>query len=697
MTKNALLELSVEELPSSYIEPARAQMASIAEGLLQSNRLSYKAIVTQATPRRLALIIEDLAEKSEDRIEEALGPAIKVGRDAQGNFTMAAKGFAARHSIDVEKLTIKKTDKGEYFCAVKKIPGEKSEKLLKDIFLQVITRLSFPKTMVWEPSLFKFARPLRAIIALYGEKIIKISIAGIKSAKCTGGLHTLTKKKITVSSAERYMTTMQNNCIIANPEERREVLKKIVDSTAKRAKGNVIPDEELLNEVNYLVEHPVAVLGSFDEKYLELPHEVLITCMRKKQKYFAMLDGQGHLMNHFVGIRNGVSEHQDIVREGYEKVLSARLSDAEFFFRQDTRTALAVKVEKLKGVLLHEKLGTVYDKAARVKELALFINNSLNAVPGFPLEKAVIEESAELSKVDLVTEMVFEYPELQGVMGRIYASKEGKPDSVAYAIEQHYWPLSAEGKLPETESALVLALADKLDTLACDFAIGLIPSGSADPYGLRRMGAGVVRILKEKKLRLPLRALIEKAFSILPAHLKDNKDASGKLADFLRQRIENIFTAEGCRFDEVRAVMASSSDDITDLACRLDALKSIRRQPDFEPLAGAFKRAANILKQAQKMQIAVPDTFNDGPTSEPAEKDLFESVRLMESEIKGLFDNRDYTSALQKMVGIKPKVDEFFNKIMVMDKDETVRANRLALLKYTTKLFFKILDFSLLQ
>lgn len=693
MVKNALLEIGTEELPSSYIGPAIKQMADLAAQMLQAHRLSYGAIAVYATPRRLALAIEKLEEKSEDRVEEITGPALRAGKDAQGNFTPAAIGFAAKHGIAPEKLGVKKTEKGEYLCVSRKIPGEKTEKVLPGLFPELIGKLYFPKTMVWEKSKFRFARPLRAILALYGDKVVKFTLAGVKSANWTIGLHTLSTKKISIPAPERYVTALRNNCVIIDPAERRGILDKIVESTAKRAKAKVLDDAGLADEVNNLVEHPVAVLGHFDEKYLKLPPEVLVTCLRKKQKCFAMEDASGALSNSFIGIRNGISEYQDVVREGYERVLTARLADAEFFFNQDTKAPLIDKFEKLKGVVFQQKLGSVHDKALRVEVLAHYVNELL----GSPVENAKLERAARLSKADLVTEMVFEYPELQGVIGRIYATLGGEDGSVAQAVEQHYWPLSGDGKLPEGEVAAILSIADKMDTLVGDFAVGLIPSGSADPYGLRRMATGILRIILEKKMPLTLSALIERSFTLLPEKIRENTKAKAQVAEFFKQRLENFFEASGRRFDAVRAVLATGFDDAADVRVRLSALEEIRSEKDFDPLAVAFKRAANILRQAEKNAIAVPAGVNTALFKDEQEKSLYENVRNMGADVREKVSRRDYSGALRKMVELKAPVDAFFDTVMVMADDEQLRGNRLAILRDMIRLFSTILDFSQLQ
>ncbi|MFH1368107.1 MAG: glycine--tRNA ligase subunit beta [Elusimicrobiota bacterium] len=697
MSKTALLEIGTEEIPAGYIEPALEQMKALAAEHLTARGLSFGEIKIFATPRRLALAIEKLSEKSEEKTEELTGPSVKAGRDAQGNFTQAAKGFAAKYGTTPDKLSVKATEKGEYFSFAVKTPGEKTEKILSAVFPEIICRLQFPKSMKWESSGLRFARPVRSVIALYGDKIIKFTAGDVKSSNRTSGLYALTQKKITVSSADKYAGTLKNNCVMADPLERREIIRKITDAAAKRVKGAALIDDDLLNEINFLVEHPVAILGNFDEKYLRLPPEVLITCMRKKQKYFPVVDAKKHLTNSFIGIRNGMSEHQETVREGYERVLEARLEDAEFFYKKDTGSRLDAKIEKLKGVMFQKELGTVYDKMLRVERLA---DQLLNTVPdgeNIRAEIGDLKRACLLAKADLVTEMVFEYPELQGVAGRIYAAKDGESQRICRAIEEHYWPVTADGKLPVSDFALVLSIADKIDTLTGDFAAGLVPSGSADPYGLRRQAAGVVRVIRDKKLPVDLNALVSKAFSFLPEHLKNNNDALRQVMEFLKQRLEVILETGGYKFDEIRAVLAKGMGDIGTIERKLQALKAMRKQPDFQPLITAFKRSANILKQAEKLKLNVSPDVSHDLFREDAERNLYAKISSIRAEIEALKAAKDFPAVLQKMVELKPDVDLFFEKVMVMVEDEKLKHNRLALLKYATGLFFDLMDFSQLQ
>ncbi|MCX5781792.1 MAG: glycine--tRNA ligase subunit beta [Elusimicrobia bacterium] len=693
MVKDALLEIGVEEIPASYLNSALEQMKILAEKFLRDNQLAFSDTKVYGTPRRLTLVIKDVAEISEDRCDEILGPSVKVGRDEKNNFTMAAKGFASKYGVETEKLKVKKTDKGEYLCVLNKINGEKAEKILAECYSYVIKTLNFPKSMVWESSNFRFARPIRNLTALYGEKKIKIKVANVKSDNITYALHSSANKKVVIRSAEKYIDLLRNACVLADAQERKKVIEKIIDSASKRVKGEVLKDENLLDEINCLVEHPVAIVGTFDEKYLKLPHEILTNCMAKKQKYFAISDSKGKLTNYFLGIRNGMSENNEVVREGFERVLKARLDDAEFFFHKDTKSPLSEKVEKLKGVVLQEKLGTIYDKISRVKEIAKY----LAPLIGVKADVKSIEKSCDLSKADLVTDMVFEYPELQGVVGRIYAQKDGESEQIYRSIEEHYWPINAESKLPATDLGILLSISDKVDTLIGDFSAGLIPTGSYDPYGLRRMAVGILRILEKNSFHVSLKELTEKAFSILPEKLKQNKEAIGQLMDFFRQRLEGVLENQGFAFDEIRAVITRSYDDVVDVKKRISALKTMRSKSDFESLMIAFRRASNILKQASKTGVQFSESVDETLLKEESEKSLYADIKRIETELKGLLEKKDYLEALQKIVLIKKSLDDFFEKILVMADDVKIRSNRLSMLNYLLKPFYNILDFSLIQ
>lgn len=452
-----------------------------------------------------------------------------------------------------------------------------------------------------------------------------------------------------------------------------------------------------MDEVVFLVEHPVAILGRFDPRYLDLPSEVLVTSMKKHQKFFPVFEGQegAKLLSHFVGIRNGISENQGVVREGYERVLSARLSDAAFFFEVDRKTPLENNVQALKGIIFLQPLNLL-DKTERIRKLAKALAEQLHLEPEIAADA---DRIALLSKADLVTSMVGEFPELQGVMGRIYASANEKP-VVAQGVEQHYWPLTADGRLPETDSASIVSLADKLDSLAGNFLVGNIPSGSQDPYGLRRAAIGMLRILSEKKWALDLRAVIQSAMKEYPFwNDAAGPKAQGQLLDFFKQRWSALKEAEGFRFDEVQAVTTVEFADVVDLEARLKALHDIRKHPDFTPLAVAFKRASNILAQARQKNVLTGDpAVAPERLQDPAERTLFDVLVQLEADLAPLLsDGRKYDEVLKVLVRFRKPVDDFFEKVMVMAPDADVRTNRLSLLNRIAALFRRTADFSLLQ
>ncbi len=680
--KNALLEIGTEEIPSSYIEPVLKQIENYGLKAFNASGLKHGVLKTYATPRRLVLIVENLAEESDDKTEEILGPSLKAAKDAQGKYTRAAEWFALKNGVIPEKLIVKTTEKGDYLSFVKKTKGEKTEKLLAVIFPEMIKNISFPKTMVWEESGFKFARPVRNIVALYGKKIIKFKIANVDSSNWTIGLHTYDNRRIKIDLPEKYLLAMKNKSVIVDQNERREEIKRSIKHVAENI-GSVISDEELIDKVNYLVEYPSAVLCTFDRVYLDLPQEVLTVCMRKSQKCFAIDDKNGRFSNHFISVKNGISKHQETAKEGYEKVVAARLADAEFFYSNDLKKGLDINVEKLKGIVFHKEIGTVYEKIERVKKIGAFFNEEFDmGINGNALERAVM-----LSKADLASEIVFEYPELQGIMGKIYAFKLGEKADVASSAEQHYWPLVASGKLPSHSMASLLSLADKIDTLVAFFSIGLEPSGSADPYGVKRIGTGFVKVAMNELPKCDLTSVIRRVFEFLPENVKNNpksKDAYERLIKFFWQRIENIFESEGYNSDEVKAVINASRINelkyIGSLRTKLEALRNAGIKGDFSSVTTVFKRINNIISQAKKQNISISGPIDEDLLSEDAEKTLYAAVKKAKAEIENYVSANEYDSVFGKVSEITPTIDSFFEKVMVMAEDEAIKLNRVSLL-----------------
>ncbi|MDR3274874.1 MAG: glycine--tRNA ligase subunit beta [Endomicrobium sp.] len=698
-TKNALLEIGTEELPSLYIEPALRQIEDFASKTFNVFGLKYSLLKTYATPARLVLIVGGLARKSDDITEELLGPPFKTAENKQENRLKALAGFAAKHGADPKELIVKTTERGEYFSFIKKIKGEKTEKLLVNIFPDIIKNISFPKTMFWEESGFKFARPIRNIIALYGEKVIKFKVADVISSNFTIGLHTYDKNKIKIDSPENYLLIMKNKSVIVDQKERRKTIKQSIQSVSENT-GSAVFDENLIDDINYLVEYPSAVLCNFDKKYLDLPQEILTVCMKKNQKYFVLYNKENKILNYFISVKNGVSQYQHIAKEGYEKVVASRLADAEFFYNNDLRKGLYSNIEKLKGITFHKEAGTIYEKLERVKQIAALFNKKFD----MNIDNETLKKAVMLSKADLVSEVVFEYPELQGVMGKIYALKLNESEDVALSIEQHYWPLSASGQLPSNKTALLISLADKIDTLAADFSIGLEPSGSADPYGLRRTGIGFIRMVKEKLPDQDLEYVIEKVFSFLPDNVKNNsksKNAYERLLKFLWQRIENIFESEGYNSDEIKAVVNASKKNkfksLGTLQPKLNALRYAREKGDFLPIAAVFKRITNIVNQAKKQNMDIPQAVNEELLIEETEKNLYAVSKKIKIEVENCISKNLHEKIFDKVLEIKPLIDDFFEKIMVMAEDESIKQNRISILKYIKNIFVGFIDFSSLQ
>jgi len=702
MVKNVLLEIGTEEIPSSYIAPALEQMQKFANDMLSEKMVSFGQIKTFATPRRLILTIADVEEKSKDSVQEFNGPSAKAGKDANGNWTQAILGFSNKHQVKPEQLVIKDTPKGQYYTYSKKIKGEKVTKILAEIFPVIIQKIYFPKTMVWESSCLKFARPIRTIVAMYGDKVIKFALANgaIKSSNKTIGLHTLTTKPIIIKSADDYKETLQNNCVLVDQEERKQRIISSINEVANSISAKAILDESLVNEVNQLVEYPTAVLCKFNEKYLKLPPEVLITCLKKQQKCFAVKDSMGKLTNYFINVRNGKSDNLDIVRAGYEKVVVARLEDSVFFYDNDIKKPFEQSIERLKGLIFQKEIGTVYEKLTRIKTVANFINeeNKLN------INKDTLTRVIDLSKTDLVSEMVFEYPELQGIMGRIYSKVAGESDEISKSIEQHYWPLSASGTLPENILSVVVSLADKIDTVAADFAIGLEPSGSADPYGLRRMAIGIVRMIREFLPETDFEKILDVALNSLPEKIKEKETfntAKQRLVKFFWSRIENIYENEGYRFDEVKAVIVPSQKlglkVLGDIKKKLDALQNLRKENSFESITTIFKRASNILNQARKQKLNISDIVKTDLLKEEPEQNLYNQYVVIDKQLDELLSKKDYVNAINKLNDIKPYLDNFFEKVMVMCEDENIKINRISLINYITEKFNSFVSLSSLQ
>jgi glycyl-tRNA synthetase beta chain len=701
--KDALLEIGAEELPASYIEPACVQMKNIATKALSEIGLHYESIETYSTPRRLVLYIKNIQDKTADRQEDIMGPSFKAAIDADGKFTKSAIGFASKFGVKPENLRQKETDKGGYFFFAREVKGEKAHKILADVFSKVIQNISFPKSMVWEESGFKFARPIRNIIALCANKVIKIKVADVASSNWTFGLRSLGNTKIHIQDASQYFLSLKNSCVIVNQDERKQMIRESMKAASANI-GSVIEDEQLLDEVVNLVEYPTAVLCEFDKEYLKLPREVLTEVLKKAQKCFTVKDKDGKFTNCFIGIRNGLSNFQEIVRTGYQKVVSARLMDAQFFYQNDLQSGLESNIKKLSGLVFNKDIGTLSEKMERVEKLSLFIWDKFEKEPA---KKEKLKKAVWLAKADLVSEMVFEYPQLQGIMGGIYAKALGLESEIYESIPEHYYPLGSGSKLPQNDFAVCISLADKIDSLTAYFAIGLEPTGSADPYALRRAAISVIRIINQSLPALNLSAVIDEAFSNLPEHVKSKagdeglKKAKEKLEKFFWSRLEIIFEegSDGNAFgkEEVKAIVniAKRSDLINfpDIALKIKALHFARLKDDFKMFTELFKRVNNILEQAKKQNIEIPDKIDESLLNTDSEKALFAVLADAKAKFANLIADKNYEGVFDFAISLKPTIDDFFEKIMVMCDDEKLKKNRIALLAKLRDVFYGFIDF----
>lgn len=683
MSKELLLEIGTEEIPAGFIQPALEQIKELTQKMLGNKRIKYEGIQVFGTPRRLVLYIDKIDEKQEDIKKEIVGPPKERAYDKDNLPTKAAIGFAKGQGVGVDDLKIKKTERGEYICAVKEEKGVESKNILETLLPKLITDISFPKSMRWGDSELKFVRPIHWILALLGGEVVDFVLDGIKSGSCSCGHRFLSPGIFEVKDFKTYLQKTKDAFVIIDQSERKDLIKNQIERAAKDNGGTVLEDENLLDTVVNLIEYPVAVCGSFDKEYLELPQEILITSMREHQKYFSIIDENGSILPHFIAISNLLAEDMDIIRSGNEKVLKARLADAKFFYKEDSKSPLADRLDDLKRVVFQEKLGTSYEKVSRFSELSRYLSRKLNA------DSDIVVRAAQLCKADLVTGMVGEFPELQGVMGREYALLSGENPLVAKAIYEHYLPRFAGDSLPATIAGSIVSMADKIDTITGCFGIGLIPTGSEDPYALRRQALGIINIIIQKEYRLSLKELIKQAVKQLEGKIvRDADEVEDDVLQFMQQRMYHQLLAEGLRYDIVEAVLYHQFDDIRDCYQRIKALSTFKDKSEFEPLTTAFKRVIKIIPDENMGEI------NTKYFEEEAEKELYKVFKDLEKEVEKNIKEENYYDALQKIANLRPLVDNFFDQVMVMVEDKKLKQNRLALLSAIGQLFSQIADFS---
>lgn len=684
MTKELFLEIGTEEIPAGFLPKAMAEMEGLIRKELDNARIAFGEVKAMATPRRLALVVSQVAGQQADAEITAMGPAKKVAFNEDGTPTRAGEGFARGQGVDPSELSIVVTEKGEYVAVTKKETGVPTVGLLGEILPRLINNISFKKSMRWGDLDVRFARPVHWIVALFDGIVVPFSFGNIESGTMSRGHRFMANTSFPVRDFAHYLDECERHFVIPDPSKRKEIIRREVHRVAKAAGGHLLPDEGLLEQVTYLVEYPSAVHGTFSAEFLVVPREVLITSMREHQRYFSLVDDNGKLLPGFITINNTLTEDPSVVVKGNERVLRARLSDARFFFDEDKKVPLENRVESLKSVLYQAKLGTSHGKMERFRALAEEVAGELQ--PGL---KEKVSQAATLCKADLVTGMVGEFPEVQGIMGREYALLQGIDPEVASAIAEHYLPTQAGGELPASDIGAFVSIADKLDTICGCFSVGLIPTGSADPYALRRAALGIINIIVAKGYALPLAPLVSKALGRLEGKLTRKKeDVFGDVMDFFQGRFVNLM-ADRFPSDVVDAVVAVSFDDLVDTAAKIEALAAFKKRPDFEPLAVAFKRVCNIVKGP-----AVAAGVNELDFEEDAEGALHRAYHSVAGTVAAKVGERDYLAALTQIATLKGAVDDFFDKVMVMAEDERVRNNRLALLQEIKGLFRDIADFA---
>lgn len=683
MGKEFLLEIGTEEIPSRFINPALENMRELFAGLLVTGRIASRGeILVFGTPRRLVLSAPDMDERQADVSKEVIGPPKKVAFDAEGKPTKAATVFAEKNGVPVSALTVKATEKGEYMVARIDEKGGDTADWLKQALPGFILSIPFQKTMRWMDKDIRFARPIHWVLALWGGSVVDFGLNGIRSGNLSRGHRFMSPGAFMVKDFKSYASQAEPNCVVIDPAVRKQRIVKQTQELAKSKGGAVLDDPGLLDEVANLVEYPVAVMGSFNKEYLRVPKEVLITAMREHQRYFSVVDDQGNLLPCFITISNTRAEDMEIVRAGNERVLAARLSDAAYFFDHDAKQPLGDRVEGLKKVTYQEKLGTTYDKTVRVKTLSARLARLFHA------DASIAERAAELCKADLLSGVVGEFPKLQGVMGRHYALSSGEDPRVADAILEHYLPRFAGDKLPDTLEGVCVGIADRIDTITGCFSISLIPSGSEDPYGLRRQSVAILNMLLERGLRLSLAELIAEACKGYDLKKQDKTKVAAETLDFFRQRLSGMLASEGLRSDVVDAALSVGFDDPLIAREKVRALDAWRTSEDYQPLVTALKRAGNIVPKG------FAGVVKKGVLKLEAEKALHEAFIEIKDRVVEKTASLDFRGALADIASIRKRVDAFFDTVMVMDKDEEVKNNRLALLAGITGLFSQIADFS---
>jgi glycyl-tRNA synthetase beta chain len=684
MSAELFLEIGTEEIPAGFLPTAMADLERLVRKELETGRIGFGSVQTYATPRRLVLAVKGVAAGQERQEVTASGPSVSVAFDAEGNPTKAAMGFARSNGVEVSDLERRQTDKGEYLFVSKVIEGQPTASLLPEMLPRIIDAIPFKKSMRWKDLDIRFARPMHWVVALFDGQIVPFSYGNLTSGNLSRGHRFMAPDTFEVSGLEQYLEEAEKRYVIVDPAKRRKLIAEQLAEAVGRTAGMLNPDDDLLDEVTFLVEYPTAVMGGFEETYLQLPPELLITVMREHQRYFTVVDGNGKLLPRFVTISNTCAEDLAVVQRGNERVLRARLSDAMFFWNEDRKVKLATRLDALKNVVYQAKLGTSYEKVMRFKTLAVELAGQL--APG---DVDLTERAALLAKCDLETGMVFEFTELQGVMGREYALLDGEDPRVARAIFEHYLPVQAGGALPGDDVGAFVSIADKVDSICGCFGVGLIPTGTADPFALRRSAIGILNIILDRGYRLSLPALIGRSLELLTEKLtRPAAEVGSEVLEFFRLRFFNMLTSAGLPNDVVDAVLSASFDEPVDAQERVKALASFRGEGEFAALAVTFKRVVNIVKDG--VDVAVDAQLFEAE----CEGQLSDALQRVSGRFEQFVADGAYLDALRTVGELRSPVDALFEGVMVMSPDEAVKTNRLALLTGVARLFQGIADFS---
>lgn len=691
MAKDLLLEIGLEEMPAHVVTPSRIQLEEKVIKFLDEHHLDYETVQSFATPRRLAVKVTAIPEKQADVEEEVKGPAKKIALDAEGNWSKAAQGFVRGQGVTTEDIVFKELNGVEYVYVTKFTKGQSAKEVLTKLN-DVITSLTFPVTMHWANYDFEYIRPIHWIVALLDDEVIPFKVLDVTTGQTSRG-HRFLGDDMTFQHANEYEVKLKEQFVVVQPNERKQMIVDQANALAAEKNWQLALDEELLEEVTNLVEYPTAFVGSFDEKYLSVPDEVLVTSMKEHQRYFEVRNDQGLLMPHFIAVRNGDNVHLENVIKGNEKVLIARLEDAEFFYNEDKKLTIEACVEKLKNVTFHEKIGSIYEKMQRVALIAQIIGRKVGLSED---ELEDLKRASEIYKFDLVTNMVGEFPELQGIMGEKYALLQGEKPAVATAIREHYLPTSSEGELPETAIGAVLALADKLDSVFSFFSVGMIPTGSNDPYALRRQTYGVIRIIEDKGWTFPLVQLQTEVDEAVNQDVEKYgvllNEGQAEVVEFVKARLRQLLMTKNVRHDIIDAVVSAEQADLSKLFASANILKSRFEDQDFKPSMEALTRVINLAKKGQELLGDTEEGIDPSLFENKAEKELYQAV----NDLSEAFATRTIAENYEALVNLRPLIDAYFNETMVMVEDEKVKQNRLKQLMQIAKMALSIASLDLL-